>query len=111
MTKYRPADFADDETSSMGSIQIGNENSNNSPNMHVRFENPGANNLHNQMHYSGNLAYLQQMVSQLVRSHWMFFHMDMAINHVTHFLTILLPCPFRTSANSGVPGTNSNGAS
>lgn len=111
MTKYRPADFADDETSSMGSIQIGNENSNNSPNMHVRFENPGANNLHNQMHYSGNLAYLQQMVSQLVIGHWMSFHMDMVINHVTHYLTILLPCPFRTSANSGVPGTNSNGAS
>lgn len=63
MTKYRPADFADEETSSMGSIQIG-ENSNNSPGLHVRFENPGSNhnNLHNQIHYSGNLAYLQQMV-------------------------------------------------
>lgn len=105
MTKYRPADFADDETSSMGSIQIGNENSNNSPNMHVRFENPGANNLHNQTHYS---AYLQQMVSQLFYGHCMSFHMDTATNPVTHFLAILLPCPYRTFANSGVPGTNSN---
>ena len=58
MTKYRPADFADDETSSMGSIQIG-ESSSNSPGVHVRFENPN-HNLHNQ--YSGHLPYLQHMV-------------------------------------------------
>lgn len=65
MTKYRPADFADDETSSMGSIQIGGDgNSNNSPGVHVRFENAGAtHNLHNQTHYSGRWSYLQQLVS------------------------------------------------
>lgn len=60
MTKYRPADFADDETSSMGSIQIG-ENSNSPSGLHVRFENPGANN-HNLHNNSGTLAYLQQQM-------------------------------------------------
>lgn len=71
MTKYKPADFADDETSSMGSIQIGESNaaSAQSPGstLHVRFENPGSNHqpnhLHHQIHYSNNLAYLHSLVS------------------------------------------------
>lgn len=80
MTKYRPADFADDETSSMGSIQIG-ENSNNSPGVHVRFENPGTNhNLHN---HSSTLAYLQHMVRRMT---------DNQLHYNPSFITTTTTC-------------------
>lgn len=64
MTKYKPADFVDDETSSMGSVQINDSLNASSPgSVHVRFQNPSLNHTTSHLHYSSNMAYLQQMVN------------------------------------------------
>lgn len=101
MTKYRPADFADDETSSMGSIQIG-ENSNSPSGLHVRFENPGANN-HNLHNNSGTLAYLQQ---QMVSEGGSIYTVDENTRKLSR--TRLFVSHFRASGNCGAPETTSN---